>query len=60
MAKTRYIWLKKPWNLSDKQQVRLSELEHMNLKINRAYRLKEAFRESWSYTYACCHPLFFT
>ncbi|MCU7862169.1 MAG: transposase, partial [Candidatus Thiodiazotropha sp. (ex Lucinoma kastoroae)] len=45
MAKTRYIWLKKPWNLSDKQQVRLSELEHMNLKINRAYRLKEAFRE---------------
>jgi transposase len=52
MNKTRYIWLKNPWNLSDKQQARLSELEHLNLKINRAYLLKEAFREFWSYTYA--------
>lgn len=52
MNKTRYIWLKNPWNLTDKQQARLSELEHLNLKINRAYLLKEAFREFWSYTYA--------
>jgi transposase len=52
MAKTRYIWLKNPWNLSDKQQARLSELEQLNLKINRAYLLKEAFREFWTYTYA--------
>jgi transposase len=52
MAKTRHIWLKNPWNLTDKQQARLSELEHLNLKINRAYLLKEAFREFWSYTYA--------
>jgi transposase len=54
MAKTRYIWLKNPWNLSDKQQARLSELEQLNLKINRAYLLKEAFREFWTYTYAGC------
>jgi len=52
MAKTRYLWLKNPWNLTDKQQARLSELEHLNLKINRAYLLKEAFREFWSYSYA--------
>lgn len=52
MAKTRYIWLKNPWNLSEKQQARLSELEQLNLKINRAYLLKEAFREFWAYTYA--------
>jgi len=52
MSKTRYIWLKNPWNLTDKQQARLSELEHLNLKINRAYLLKESFREFWSYTYA--------
>lgn len=50
MAKTRYIWLKNPWNLTDKQKARLSELEHLNLKINRAYLLKEAFREFWEYT----------
>lgn len=49
LAKTRYIWLKNPWNLTDKQQLRLTELEQLNLKINRAYLLKEAFREFWSY-----------
>ena len=49
MTKTRYIWLKNPWNLTDKQQVRLSGLEHLNLKINRAYLLKESFREFWEY-----------
>ena len=52
MTKTRYIWLKNPWSLTDKQRLRLSALEHMNLKINRAYLLKESFREFWSYTYA--------
>lgn len=50
MTKTRYIWLKNPWNLTDKQQARLSELEQLNLKINRGYLLKEAFRQFWSYT----------
>jgi len=52
MAKTRYIWLKNPWNLTDKQKARLSELEYLNLKINRAYLLKEAFRDFWGYSQA--------
>jgi transposase len=46
---TRYIWLKNPWNLTDKQHERLSFLERINLKVNRAYLLKEAFRRLWSY-----------
>ncbi len=50
MADTRYIWLKNPWNLTDKQQARFSTLEHLNLKINRAYLLKEAFRQFWTYS----------
>ncbi len=50
MTKTRYIWLKNPWNLTDKQRLRLSVLEGLNLKINRAYLLKEAFREFWNYS----------
>ena len=37
MHKTRFIWLKNPWNLTEAQHRRLSELEHLNLKINRAY-----------------------
>jgi len=49
MKKTRYIWLKNPWNLSANQRTRLADLERLNLKINRAYLLKEAFREFWSY-----------
>lgn len=47
---TRYIWLKNPWNLTDKQKQRFSYLEKLNLKINRAYLLKENFRELWIYT----------
>lgn len=49
MKDTRYIWLKNPWNLTEKQKNRLGSLEKLNLKINRAYLLKEAFRKFWSY-----------
>lgn len=40
---TRSIWLKNPWNLTDKQKARLSSLEKLNLKVNWAYLLKESF-----------------
>jgi transposase len=46
---TRYIWLKNPWNLTDNQKVRLSDLIRRNLKIVRAYLLKEMFRKLWVY-----------
>lgn len=29
---TRYIWLKSPWDLSDKQKARLTDLLKMNLQ----------------------------
>ena len=48
---TKYIWLKNPWNLTSKQKNRLGYLEKMNLKVNRAYLLKESFRMLWSYKY---------
>ena len=48
---TRYIWLKNPWNLTDRQRERLGYLEGLNLKINRAYILKEAFRRLWTYVH---------
>lgn len=51
LKRTRYIWLKNPENLTDKQRARLGYLEKLNLKINRAYLLKESFREFWSYTH---------
>ena len=46
---TRYIWLKNPWNLTPKQKERLGYLEKLNLRTNRAYLLKEAFRKFWDY-----------
>ena len=49
MYKTRFIWLKNPWNLTEGQAFRLGELERLNLKINRAYLLKELFRHFWDY-----------
>jgi transposase len=55
---TRYIWLKNPWNLTEKQKQRLSTLEKMNLKINRAYLLKESFQYVWNYSYAGCAKKF--
>jgi transposase len=47
---TRYIWLKNPWNLTPKQRERLGYLERLNLRTNRAYLLKETFRQFWEYT----------
>ena len=51
LKKTRYIWLKNPENLTDKQRSRLGYLEKLNLKVNRAYLLKEVFRDFWDYSY---------
>jgi transposase len=47
LAGTRYIWLKNPWNLTDKQKATLDFLETLNLNIHRAYLLKESFRDFW-------------
>lgn len=49
LKRTRYMWLKNPWNLTDKQWPRLQELLNMNLKVVRAYLLKELFRNLWEY-----------
>jgi transposase len=51
LKRTRYLWLKNPENLTAKQRARLGYLEKLNLRINRAYLLKEAFRELWTYAY---------
>jgi transposase len=50
LKRTRYIWLKNPENLTDKQRARLGYLEGLNLRCNRAYLLKEIFREFWDYS----------
>lgn len=49
LKRTRYIWLKNVENLTDKQRARLGHLEKLNLRCNRAWLLKESFREFWDY-----------
>lgn len=49
MYRARFIWLKNPCNLTEAQAFRLGELERLNLKINRAYLLKELFRHFSDY-----------
>ena len=47
---TRYVWLKNPENLTDRQRLRLAELEKRGgLKVLRAYEQKELFKKLWDY-----------
>ena len=47
--RTRWLWLKNPWNLLREERRRLSALCHRNQPIVRAYYLKEAFQRFWDY-----------
>lgn len=50
LTQTRWLLLKRPENLSEKQDMKLAELLHYNLKAVRSYLLKEDFQFFWSYT----------
>ncbi len=49
---SRWLLLKRPENLSEKQEVSLNELLQYNLKSVRSHLLKEDFQQFWSYTYS--------
>jgi transposase len=49
LTKTRWLLLKRPENLSDKQELKLKDLLKYNLQSVRAYLLKEEFHLLWSY-----------
>ena len=46
---TRWCLLKRPENLSNPQRARLGDLLRLNLRITRAYLLKEQFQLFWQY-----------
>lgn len=37
--------------MTDKQKLRFQELQSMNLKVGRAWAIKEMFAEFWNYSY---------
>ena len=49
LKKSRWCFLKRPENLTDKQTVKLSELLRDNLRTVRAYLLREDFQRLWEY-----------
>ena len=50
LSKTRWLLLKRPEHLTEKQESRLADLVQYNLKSIRSYLLKEEFQLLWSYT----------
>lgn len=52
LSKSRWCFLKRPENLTSKQEVRLRELLGLNLRTVRAYLLKESFQQFWEYASA--------
>jgi transposase len=51
LKRTRYVWLKNPENLTASQYQTLMPLKNLRLKTMRAYNIKLALRDFWSYKY---------
>jgi transposase len=49
LTKSRWLLLKRPENLTEKQETKLADLLQYNLKSIRSYLLKEEFHLFWSY-----------
>lgn len=50
LTSTRWTLLKRPENLTEKQEIKLKDIMKYNLKSIRAYFLKEQFQQLWNYT----------
>jgi transposase len=50
LTKTRWLLLKRPENLTERQEPRLADLLRYNLRTVRSYLLKEDFQFFWTYT----------
>ena len=49
LTNSRWLFLKRPENLSENQHEKLSELLRLNLRIVRAYLLKEGLQRFWTF-----------
>lgn len=52
LTKTKYLWLKNPKHFTERQRTHFAALQLDTLKVGRAWAIKEAFSEFWSYHYA--------
>jgi len=58
LVKSRWLLLKKPENLNEKQTARLSQIMKINLSSVKAYLMREDFQRFWDYTYPACADKF--
>jgi len=56
---TKYLWLMRPKDMTAEQQATFRALERSDLKVARAWALKERFRQFWEYTYLGAAQNFF-
>lgn len=49
LHKTRFLWLYSHENLPDEHRTRFDELVALNLKVGRAWAIKESLRALWEY-----------
>lgn len=50
LTKTKYLWLKNPDTWESKERAKFKELQRDELKVGRAWSIKESFRDFWIYT----------
>ena len=56
---TKYLWLMRPTDMTPKQRATVRTLQQTDLKVARAWTLKERFRQFWDYTYRGAAQTFF-
>jgi len=57
---SKYLWLRRPEDLTDEQRVAFRALQRQDLKVGRAWALKERFRTFWEHRYPGAAQTFFT
>jgi transposase len=57
---SKYLWLRRPEDLTDDQRAAFRALQREDLKVGRAWALKERFRTFWEYRYPGAARTFFT
>jgi len=51
---SKYLWVTNEENLKESACETFADLKHANLKVAKAWAIKELFRGFWTYTYAGC------
>lgn len=57
---SKYLWLRRPEDMTEQQRAAFRALQREDLKVGRAWALKERFRTFWEYRYPGAARTFFS